>query len=277
MENMSFKENLLRKIELERLASRVTASIGTGQVPRHIDKESMRRLLELSPYTFLHERDLDLYVKDAEGELQDVLVLDNELPIFHSTVKDVVTRRSPKTLEMWSIRTIRHILVDSDIKVSTGEKSVATVLDDAIALLDLTYTAKDIERLALEGMAWLAGSEAAGVEEALALFAAMLGYRKPPAYFGLDQTVSYGVAAPGRGKGVVFGPLVIYRPADNILAWVDGSFSGSDRKQMKSLRAVAAGRKAVPVRGDGVFEKLRANVLEHHEEVRSLLAGGTKK
>jgi len=46
---------------------------------------------------------------------------------------------------MWNFRTIRNILVDSDIKMSTTEKSVQTVLGDAVAQLDLAYTDADID------------------------------------------------------------------------------------------------------------------------------------
>jgi len=267
MKKMSFQENLLQKIELERLASRVIASCGTEHVSHHIDKKSMGRLLELSPYQYQHERDLDLYVKPVEGELKMILVLDNELPIFRSTVKDVVTRRSPRTIEMWNFRTVRNILVDSDIKVSSTGKSVETVLKDAVDQLDLTYTDTDIENLAKEGMAWLAGSDASGVGKSLALFGALLGYEKPPKYFGLDNTVSYGVSASGQDNNAVFGPLVLYCPLDNTLAWIDQLFSSSDREQMKFLRSVATGQKSVPVTGDAVFEKLQANVLEQPERV----------
>ena len=262
MKKISFQENLLQKIELERLASRVIASIGTGGSRHPVDKEGMRRLLELSPYKHRQERDLDLYVKTGGGELKMILVLDNELPIFRSTVKDVVTRRSPKTLEMWNFRTIRKILVDSDIRMSTREKSVETVLGDAVGQLDLTYTETDIENLAREGMAWLAGSDGSGVEKTLALFGALLGYKKPPKSFGLGHTVCYGVSVSGTDNGAAFGPLVLYRPADNALLWINESLSLSDKRQMKFLRSVAAGQASVPVTGDAVFQKLQAKVLE---------------
>ena len=170
---------------------------------------------------------------------------------------------------MWNFRTIRNILVDSDIKMSTREKSVKTVLGDTIKLLDLTYTDTDIENLAQEGMAWLAGSNTGGVGKSLTLFAALLGYEKPPKYFGLDNTVSYGVSASGRDNDVVFGHLVLYRPANNTLAWIDQSFSRSDRQQMEFLRSVATGKISVPVTGDAVFQKLQANVLEQPERVLS--------
>jgi len=267
MERMSFQEHLLRKIELERLASQVIASIGTEQARHPVDKVAMQRLLELSPYQYQQERDLDLYVKPVEGELKMILVMDNELPIFRSTIKDVVTRRSPRTLEMWSFRTIRNILVDSDIKMSTREKSVETVLRDAVAQLDLTYNDKDIENLAREGMAWLAGSDANGVEKILVMFAALLGYQKPPKYFGLNHTVCYGISASVPDNDAVFGPFVLYRPAANTLAWIDKSFSRSDKQEMEFLGAVARGQASVPMTGDAVFQKLQANVLEQPERV----------
>ncbi len=262
MGKMTFQENLLQKIQLERLASRVIASIGSGQTHHPVDKEAMRSILELSPYQYQRERDLDLYVKPVEAELNMILVLDNELPIFRSTVKDVVTRRSPKTLEMWNFRTVRNILVDSDIKVSTREESVETLLRDALAQLDLTYTDKDIKDLAREGMAWLAGREAEGVEKTLALFAELLGYKKPPKYFGLDKTICYGVSSPGKAKDTVFGPLVLYRPAANVLVWIDKSFSRTNKQELEFLRTVASGQASVPLTGDAVYHKLQTNVLE---------------
>jgi hypothetical protein len=272
---MAFKENLLQKIELERLALRVIASIGSAeQVSHRIDKESMRKLLELSPFHYKHERDLDLFIKDAEGDLKTILVLDNELPIFHSTVKDVVIRRSPRTLEIWKISTIRKILVDTDIKVSTGKESVETILQDSVAQLDLTYNDKDIEGLGREGMAWLAGREARGVTDTLALFAALLGLKKPPKIFGLDQTISYGTTTAGPNKEAVLGPLVIYRPPDNTLLWLDKSFGSNDRQQLNSLRSIAAGQASGPVTGDAVFEKLKTEVLKQPERVRARLATG---
>jgi hypothetical protein len=270
MEKMSFKENLLRKIELERLASQVIASCGTEESRHPVDKEAMRSLLELSPYQYQRERDLDLYVKPLEGELRMILVLDNKLPIFQSTVKDVVTRRSPRTLEMWNFRTIRNILVDSDIKVSIRTKSVETVLMDAVAQLDLTYTDKDIKNLAREGMAWLAGNNADGVKKSLALFGALLGYQEPPHDFGLDHTVCYGISASGPDNDPTFGPLVLYLPDTNTLVWINESLSQSDRKQMEFLRSIAVGESSVPVAGDMVFEKLQANVLEQPGRVLSV-------
>jgi hypothetical protein len=276
MDKMSFKDNLLKKLELEKLAARIIASTGSPYTNRRIDKEAMRKLLEMSPYQHMQERDLDLYVKNSGNEVKKILVLDNELPVFRSTVKDVVVRRSPRTLEMWRISTIRHILDDSDIKESKGAESVQTVLRDVLSRLDLDYTEADVHNLTSEAMAWLAGREAGKVEEMLELFAALLGYRKLPAYFGLDQAVGYGRASPGAHKETVFGPLVLYRSGDNILQWLDKRISPSDRQQVEFLQSVAAGRTSVPVTGDAVFEKLETMILAQPAQVRSRLSGNIK-
>ncbi len=258
---MSFKENLLKKIEIDRLALLVIASCWPADGRHKVNKEAMRRLLESSPYKYKRERDLDLYLKPIEDEVQMILVLDNELPIFRSTIKDVVVRRDPRTLDLWSFRNIRRILVDSDIKMSVREKSVETVRRDAVALLDLTYEDADIKSLAFEGMGWLEGKDAKGVDDTLSLFAELLGYRKPPKYFGLEHVVCYGLPASKEDPDAAFGPMVLYRPADNNLVWINKSFSRFDLQQIEFLQAVASGRASVSVTGDAVFRTLQEKVL----------------
>ena len=48
---MSFKENLLKKIQIDALAKRVISSLGPPDSGMRIDKEAMRSLLEMSIYT----------------------------------------------------------------------------------------------------------------------------------------------------------------------------------------------------------------------------------
>ena len=79
----------------------------------------------------------------------------------------------------------------------------------------------------------------------------------------------YGVLTPGKGKDTVVGPMVLYRPGDNTLAWIDKSISRSDRVQMEFLRSVAVDKTSVPVTGDAVFQKLQKNVLEQAGSVLS--------
>ena len=70
----------------------------------------------------------------------EVLVFDNELPIYHTTVADVALRKSPLWQEMFSIGNIKKIMNDKDVILSKGKDSLKRLHADAMALLDLTYT-----------------------------------------------------------------------------------------------------------------------------------------
>ena len=92
---MGFKENLLKKIEIDRLARHVLLSMGTPENPRRMDLESVRQLLEMSSYRHQRERDLDLYLKDEASDQPLILVLDNELKLYRTTIADVVVQQTP--------------------------------------------------------------------------------------------------------------------------------------------------------------------------------------
>ena len=124
---MSFKENILKQIRINKTAKQVILSIGPPDSGRKVDKDAMRRLLEMSPYTYRKERDLDLYLEDAESEKKKILVLDNDLAIYDTFVEDVVLRKSPTVKEMISIRNAIKILNDSDVVISKKEESVKTI------------------------------------------------------------------------------------------------------------------------------------------------------
>ncbi|MGI9570277.1 MAG: hypothetical protein ACR2PH_11195, partial [Desulfobulbia bacterium] len=73
---MSFKENLLTKIKINRLAAKVIGSIGPVESGSKADKDAMRTLLELSPYQYQKSRDLELYIENIDQEQQKIFVLD---------------------------------------------------------------------------------------------------------------------------------------------------------------------------------------------------------
>ena len=77
---MGFKENILKKIRIDRLAQQVMDSIGSYDSGKKIDKKIMRQLLKEAAYEYKKRRDLDLYIKqeasgpeDQAAELGDVL------------------------------------------------------------------------------------------------------------------------------------------------------------------------------------------------------------
>ena len=164
---MSYKENLLKKIDIDRLVNRVITSIGSPDSGRKLDKEAMRRLLDMAGYTHRHERDLDLYLENGGATKGLILVLDNDLTIYDTTVEDVIIRKSPVLKEMVSIRNIIKILNDKDVVVSRKEASVMHVREECVEQLDLSHTAQDIgdiekglqHRLAVECQGLIVGRQ----------------------------------------------------------------------------------------------------------------------
>ncbi|MGW8303889.1 MAG: hypothetical protein ACWGNO_17555, partial [Desulfobacterales bacterium] len=174
---MSFKENLLTKLKIDNLAHNVIASIRPVESGAKVDKDAMRSLLAMSPYQHQKMRDLDLYVEAIDQTQKKIFVLDNELPIYQTTIDDVVMRKSPLIKEMVKIRNIIKILKDSDVKLSRKEESVIAIQKECIDQLDLSFNAADIDEIAKDGQASLERDYADGVIECLDLFAELLDYQ----------------------------------------------------------------------------------------------------
>jgi len=259
---MSFKENLLRKIEIDRLSRRVLASIGSSESGLKIDKDAMRRLLKMSSYRHQKERDLDLYIQERGGEPSRILVLDNELPIYETTVQDVVIRKSPYTKEMLSIRNIIKILNDSDVKRSRKQASLESVQQDCIDGLDLTYAADDIEAIAAEGNQSLDNSYTDGMLESLALFAELLGWRPPPKALRMRHHEILGAVAEKQGGEILYGPAVTLSRIDNSLVLFEAPISSVDKGAIAHFQKVARGEAKAAVEGKAVFEWLKNKVLK---------------
>ena len=163
---MSFKENLKKKLLINTLSRTVCRSIGSPGTSLKIDKEAMRRLMTLSSFRPEKRRDLELFFRELDPGTGQVLVLDNELPLYQdTTIEDVALRRSPEVKEMISIRNIIKILNDSDILMHKGRESVTYVQDHALELLDLRYDRKDMEDMADDGIRALAGADSEGIKE----------------------------------------------------------------------------------------------------------------
>jgi len=107
---MSFKENLLKKIRIDKLADQIISTIGPIDSEKKVDKQAMRTLIEMAPYEMRKERDLELYIKkNGPEEKKRILVLDNDLSIYHTNMEDVALRKSPTVKEMVSIKNIIKI------------------------------------------------------------------------------------------------------------------------------------------------------------------------
>ena len=258
---MSFRENLLKKIQINRLVDQIRKTIAPASSEIRLDKDLMRNLLSLSSFEPRQERDLNLYVKKTDDKDPLILVLDNELPIYKTSIEDVVLRKSPYTKEMLSIRNIIKILKDSDVKISRKEASLETVQSDCLAGLDLSYTAKDIESIAYDGAASLESKYPEGVIENLTLFADLAEFQPAPAPFKSRHHIVFGDKSSTESGAVAFGPFFIYDRIHDCLGLVEESLSTADPEQIEMYRRILEGQDKAPIEGKQVFEYLKKLVL----------------
>ena len=261
---MSFKENLLTKIRIDRLAAKVMASMGPVESGRKLDQEAMRQLLEMSPYVHHKERDLDLYVEPIDGELKKILVLDNELPIYRTTVEDVTIRKSPLIKEMVKIGNMIKILKDSDVKISRKDASLKAIQQECIDRLDLSFNASDIDEIAKDGQASLERDYPDGVIESLELFAELLDYKPAPRAFQLSRHIILGALTTKADGEVLCGPMVMYSQIHGTLKFIDERISSFDKPKIELIQQVATGKQKAAVEGAEVFEHLKNRVLNRN-------------
>ncbi|MEE4266099.1 MAG: hypothetical protein V2I56_25660 [Desulfobacteraceae bacterium] len=262
---MSFKDNLLMKLRINQLSRKVLATIGSAESGLKIDKDAMRSLLEMSPYQYRRERDLDLYIQKSDGELSRILVLDNELPIYETTVEDVLIRKSPYTKEMLSIKNVIKILKDSDVKRCRKEASLKNVQKQCLDTLDLTYSESDIEAIANEGSDSLGNGYIDGVVESLSLLAELLDYQPPPKAFRIRHHEIFGALTERQGGEILYGPAVVLSLIDNSLVMFEDTISSLDQDKIALFQKVAQGEEKAPVEGKEVFRYLKEAVLNRHE------------
>lgn len=258
---MGFKEELLRKIRILTLSRAVQSTIGPVGSGLKVDKNAMRDLLGMAGYGARKERDLELYVKeDVRGETR-VFVLDNELPVYRTTVADVALRKSPTVKEMISIRNAIRILNDSDVLISKRSESLAALTDDLLNALDLRYGRADVDSLAVEGSSALERHDADGVQEILLLFAELSGYVPPPGIFRMEGQTVWGRVVRDREEITGFGPVVLFDAPDNRLCYREALFSSRDPDLKDQLHMFAQGRDKRSVAGAAVFEQLADNAM----------------
>jgi hypothetical protein len=259
---MGFRENYLKKIRVNRLAQQVQRTIGSPESGQRADLEAMQNLLELGPFTHRHERDLNLYMIDI-GEPQPlILVLDNELKIYRTTVEDVAIRKSPTVKEMLSIRNAIKILNDTRVVAFRKAEAVDQIRSKILDTLDLTFTADDIDSLVGDGQAALKNKYEEGLLEALVLFAELLGYQKAPRLFQLAHHMIWGRLGKPGGAETTFGPMVIFNRMHGRLAMIDTAISSSDKAGLQRLQQIAKGEVDADITGETVFDELRRRVMQ---------------
>lgn len=257
---MGFKQELLKKIQIDRLTEKVLATIGPSGTEQKLDKGLFRVLLEMAGYRHQRERDLDLYLPAEGSGNTHILVLDNDLPFYSTTISDIGMRKSPTVKEMLNIRNIKKILNDGDVVISKKTDSVKTVQNACISLLNLSFSTAEIEAIAADGAASLERGYVEGIQECLDLFAELLGYQSAPKAFKADHHRVIGLISQKNSGEIVFGPIVCYSLMHNRLFAVLPAIESFDRARMERYQEIIHGDEKPSLTGAEVFQFLKDEV-----------------
>ena len=157
---------------------------------------------------------------------------------------------------MISLRNIKKILSDNDVRVSKRADSVRTVKKMLTDGLDLSYTDADIDGIAYEGAASLEGADREGVLESLALLSEILGFKKAPELFQSPHCEIRGDAEKGPGGEIKFGPAFIYDQMNDTLKFISSPIDSRDTDDLDRYRQILDGEVAADDQGVDVFRKL---------------------
>jgi len=254
---MSFKENILRKIKIEKLTRKILDSVGPPDSGKRVDRDTVIELLEMGSYEALKKRDLVLYILEGDADNGRIFVLDNDLTIYNTSAEDIAVRKSPTVKEMVTIRNIRKILNDTDVVESKKEETVKSIRKEYLDKLDLSFEPADIEAIAREGVAALETGSPDGVRECLEIFADILGYRSAPNPFRLDGYDIMGKINRGDSGERVISPVIIYEPSRVFLKLMDTQIGRFDKERIEAMHRAARGIENDCLEGAAVFDYLK--------------------
>jgi hypothetical protein len=253
---MSFKENLKAKIKLDRLFQSLVSTVREPPGRRWLDKELTKELLAMTDFEHRKVRGLHLYISPLEGEIMEVAVLDNELPIYHTTVDDVTLRRSPYWQQMFSIRNVRKIMNDHDVIASKGKESLKRLHARALALLDLTHTRDDVALLLEDARRGMEQKSILQIQESLNFFFELLHFQ-PVSLEVLEPSVeSFARPKPNGGPVPVFEPLVLFDEEKLWLGLKKGAFSPQNDSDLAWVLQRVRGEERADLQDTEVFEFL---------------------
>jgi hypothetical protein len=253
---MSFKENLKAKIKLDRLLQKLVSTIREPPGKLWLDKVLTQELLDMTDLEHKKFRDLHLYIRPLEGEIMEVLVFDNELAIYQTTVADVALRKSPRWQEMVSIRNIKKIMNHHDVLVSKGKESLKRLHANAMALLDLTYTRDDLTLLLEDARQGLDHKSIAQIQESFDLFFELLDFQ-PVSLGVLEQDLQI-FAGPKLNGGAVpaFEHLILFDEETLSLGLKKGAFSPQSDLDLAWVVKYARSEEPADLKGINVFKFL---------------------
>ncbi len=251
---MSFKENLLQKIEIDTLSTTVMKSIGSVDSGIKIDRTAMARILEKTNFEPQNARDLTLYVRSVDGE-QEILVFDNELALYKTSISDVLLRKSPTLKEMISIRNAIKILNDKDVVLTKRSETVLRIKNELLNALDLSYNSDDVNAIVSDGADALENSYGDGVAECLMLLAEMLEYGRPPKALALSHYLIFGQVDQIEQGPRLFGPMIVYSRIHNTLRWIDRQIDPTNKHQVVECKE--------EISSDAPSDRMGESVLIH--------------
>lgn len=262
---MSFRENLETKLEIDRMVRSLYASLRETPGQRQLDKNLMRALLLKTDFTKRKARDLEIYVRPLQGETMEILVFDNELAIYHSTVDDVALRKSPQWKEMFSIRNVQKILNDQDVVVSKGKASIRRIYGTALSGLDLSYTEKDMVALVVDARQALEQKSLGGIEEALGIFSEVLGFEAVNLPVLPDDIQAFARPKVNGGGPSLLEHLILLSQERLWIALQRGTFSPENEFDLAKIEAYARGESPPDLEGASVFQFLADLALKKPE------------
>lgn len=250
---MSFKHHILQKIKMDRLTKQVGRSLdpSSDQLVK-IDRDAMVEILSLGGYRHTRERFMDLYLKEKSAGGQRILVLDNEIALYRTSLDDVLLRKNPTLKEMISVRNAIKILKDSDVVISRKEKTLEILKQEFIDTLDLSHTVEDLSSIMAEGVSALEAFDQPEVISCLDIFCELLGYEDLSKPFKIDRFIFRG-ALRGKGDATRVGPVLIYDTIHNLLKCLEILVDPKDKDAVSSVLDVAVGRKKSGFEGKEAF------------------------
>ena len=259
---MSFKENLKAKINLDALLRKLTSTIRETPGQRRLDKGRTQELLEMTHLEPKKVRDLDLYVRPLEGERMEILVFDNELPIYHTTVADVALRKSPVWKEIFSIKNVKKVMDDKDVIVSKGKESLNRLYHDALARLDLSYTGDDLALLVEDARRGLEQKSLEQIQESFDLFFSLLHFQ--PVSLGIleDDIEVFARPKANGGAAKTFEYPIFFNDESFLLGLKKGTISPQSDLDLAWVMQYAQGEETADLQGVEVFEFLAVLALK---------------
>ena len=191
-----------------------------------------------------------------------IVVFDNELAIYHSTVEDIALRRSPYWQEVFSIRNLKKIMNDKDVIISTGRESLKRLHANAVELLDLIYTRDDLMLLLEDGRNGLENQSINQVQESLDLFVTLLGFQ-PVSFGSRTQNLHIYAGIKLNGDKVhTFEPIILFDEEMFYLGIYKGAFKPRNDGELAWFIKYTMKKEQVDLKGMDVFKFLAELALE---------------